>query len=137
MMKERSRNTLEQETGISHFYHFVQILHTNGQKFLDSRAASDDINRADFFLNLTYDEYQDWKAEEMIRETSAPKPAKTRDQVADFKKGIKRDPGLFPHLKHIDNWNSFKRETLAQANAQDVADVFNPAYQPMRSGKAK
>jgi hypothetical protein len=35
----------------------------------------------------------------------------------DFKKGIKQDPSLFPSLKHIDNWPTFKRETMAQAFA--------------------
>jgi hypothetical protein len=33
-----------------------------------------------------------WKAEEMTMNTSSPCVAKSRDLVADFKKGIKRDP---------------------------------------------
>jgi hypothetical protein len=62
--------------------------------------------------------------------TSSPCVAKSRDLVADFKKGIKRDPSLFPSLKHIDSWPTFKRETMAQAFAQDVVNVFNPKYKP-------
>jgi hypothetical protein len=45
--------------------------------------------------------------------TSSPHVAKSRDLVADFKKGIKQDPSLFPSLKHIDNWPTFKRETMS------------------------
>jgi hypothetical protein len=40
---------------------------------------------------------------------------------------------MFPSLKHIDNWPSFKRETLAQVFAQDVVNVFNPKYKPWGS----
>jgi hypothetical protein len=65
--------------------------------------------------------------------TSSPHVAKSRDLVADFKKGIKRDPSLFPSLKHIDNWPTFKCETMAQAFAQDVVNIFNPKYKPQGS----
>jgi hypothetical protein len=65
--------------------------------------------------------------------TSSPRVAKSRDLVADFKKGIKRDPSLFPSLKHIDNWPTFKRETMAQAFAQDIVNIFNLKYKPRGS----
>jgi hypothetical protein len=74
-----------------------------------------------------------WKAEEMTMNTSSPRVARCRDLVADFKKGIKRDPSLFPSLKHIDNWPTFKHETMAQAFAQDIVNVFNPKYKPRGS----
>jgi hypothetical protein len=74
-----------------------------------------------------------WKAEEMTMNTSSPCVAKSRDLVADFKKGIKRDPSLVPSLKHIDNWPTFKRETMAQVFAQDVVNVFKPKYKPWDS----
>jgi hypothetical protein len=74
-----------------------------------------------------------WKAEEMTMNTSSPHVARSRDLVADFKKGIKRDPSLFPSLKHIDNWPTFKCETMAQAFAQDVVNLFNPKYKPWGS----
>ena len=60
-------------------------------------------------------------------------PTCCKHLVADFKKGIKQDPSLFPSLKHIDNWPTFKRETMAQAFAQDVVNVFNPKYKPRGS----
>jgi hypothetical protein len=84
-------------------------------------------------MGLTLDVFMAWKAEEMTMNTSLPRIAKSRDLVADFKKGIKRDPSLFPSLKHIDNWPTFKRETMAQAFAQDVVNVFNPKYKPRGS----
>jgi hypothetical protein len=74
-----------------------------------------------------------WKAEEMTMNMSSPHVAKSRDLVADFKKGIKQDPSLFPSLKHIDNWPTFKCETIAQAFAEDVVNIFNPKYKPWGS----
>jgi hypothetical protein len=59
-------------------------------------------------MGLTLDDFMAWKAEEMTMKTSSPRVAKSRDLVADFKKGIKQDPSLFPSLKHIDNWPTFK-----------------------------
>jgi hypothetical protein len=59
-------------------------------------------------MGLTLDDFMAWKAEEMTMNTSSPCVAKSRDLVADFKKGIKQDPSLFPSLKHIDNWPTFK-----------------------------
>jgi hypothetical protein len=84
-------------------------------------------------MGLTLDGFMAWKAEEMTMNTSSPRVAKSRDLVADFKKGIKRYPSLFPSLKHIDNWPTFKRETMAQAFAQDVVNVFNLKYKPRGS----
>jgi hypothetical protein len=84
-------------------------------------------------MGLTLDGFMAWKAEEMTMNTSSPHVAKSRDLVADFKKGIKQDPSLFPSLKHIDNWPTFKCETMAQAFAQDVVNVFNPKYKPWGS----
>jgi hypothetical protein len=86
-------------------------------------------------MGLTLDNFMAWKAEEMTMNTSSPCVAKSRDLVADFKKGIKRDPSLFLSLKHIDNWPTFKRETMAQVFAQDVVNVFNPKYKPWGSEK--
>jgi hypothetical protein len=84
-------------------------------------------------MGLTLDDFMAWKAEEMTMNTSSPCVAKSRDLVADFKKGIKQDPFVFPSLKHIENWPTFKRETMAQAFAQDVVNIFNPKYKPRGS----
>jgi deoxyhypusine synthase len=53
-----------------------------------------------------------------------------RDPVADFKKGIKRDPTLFLDFKMERQWVSWQQSTLAQAHGQDMADVLDPAYAP-------
>ena len=48
-----------------------------------------------------------------------------------FRRGIKRDPSLFPQLKdekYNDNWH---RTFETQARAQDVHNVVNPNYKPM------
>jgi hypothetical protein len=42
-------------------------------------------------MELTLDDSMAWKAEEMTMNTSSPCVAKSRDLVADFKKGIKQD----------------------------------------------
>jgi hypothetical protein len=83
---------------------------------------------ASFYMGLTLDGFMAWKAEEMTMNTSSPHVANS-----DFKKGIKQDPSLFPSLKHIDNWPTFKHETMAQAFAQDIVKVFNPKYKPRGS----
>ena len=53
-----------------------------------------------------------------------------QDVVADFKKGIKQDPTQFSIFKLEKQWVSWQWLTLAQAHAQDVADILDPAYAP-------
>jgi hypothetical protein len=104
------------------------------KKFLeDKKNDGEDLNYESFYMGLMLDGFMAWKAEEMTMNTSSPHVAKSRDLVADFKKGIKRDPSLFPSLKRIDNWPTFKRETMAQAFAQDIVNVFNPKDKPQGS----
>jgi hypothetical protein len=58
--------------------------------------------------------------------TAAPS-THARDTVADFKRGIKRDPSQFPILlkddKQWDGWN--RSHNAQQARAQGVEDVMN------------
>ena len=104
------------------------------KRFLeDKKNDGQDLNYESFYMGLTLDEFMTWKATEMTMNTTSPCVAKSRDLVADFKKGIKRDLSQVPSLKHIDNWPTFKHETMAQARAQDVVDVFNPKYKPRGS----
>ena len=104
------------------------------KRFLeDKKNDGQDLNYESFYVGLTLGELTEWKAEEMTMKNSSPLVAKSRDLIADFKKGIKRDPSQFPSLKHVDNWPTFKREILAQARAQDVVNVFNPKYKPRGS----
>jgi hypothetical protein len=60
-----------------------------------------------------------------------PPSTRARDPVADFKRGIKRDPSQNPILKdekQLDNWQ--ERTTIAQTRAQDDSEVLNPTYTP-------
>ena len=57
----------------------------------------------------------------------------TRDPIADFKKGIKRDPSHFPTLKDEKQWDTWQRSTTAQAHAQDVDEVLNSTYKPLNA----
>ena len=60
-----------------------------------------------------------------------PKPTPTFTPADMFRRGIKRDPTLFPTLKDEkfnDNWH---RSFVNQARAQDVSDVLDPKYIPL------
>ena len=69
--------------------------------------------------------------------SSCPAPAPpsaaphSHDPLANFKKGIKYDPTLFPSFKVEKQWVSWQQSALAQACAQDVADVLDPMYAPL------
>jgi len=65
---------------------------------------------------------------------STPAP-KQKDLLSEFKKGIKRDASLFVVLKDLKQWDSWHRSTVAQARAQDVYDVLDPAYSPTPADK--
>ena len=54
----------------------------------------------------------------------------TSKTAAAFKKGIKRDPSLFLVLKEDNQWDSWKRNLIATARAQDVGEVLDPLYTP-------
>jgi len=56
--------------------------------------------------------------------------------VRDFCHGIKRDITHFTPLKDDGAWDNWERATTAQARAQDVADVLNPAYTPGNAEEA-
>jgi len=60
---------------------------------------------------------------------SVPAP-KQKDLLSEFKKGIKQDASLFVVLKDLKQWDSWHCSTVAQAHAQDVYDVLDPAYKP-------
>ena len=55
---------------------------------------------------------------------------KEANTLQNFKKGIKRDASLYPVLKHMRTWDSWKRGTTATARAQDVAEILDSKYVP-------
>jgi hypothetical protein len=62
--------------------------------------------------------------------TPAASSTHARDAVADFKRGIKRNPSQFPILKDDKQWDGWNCSHNAQARAQGVDDVMNSTYKP-------
>ena len=99
------------------------------------------------WLTVTQDIFDDfrmiYKPDDYFASEPAPGSASTKppsklgtassnfhDPVRDFKRGIKRDPSLFPILKDTKQWDPWFIDTKAQARAQDVEDILNPKYKP-------
>ena len=55
--------------------------------------------------------------------------------VREFRRGIRRDITQFIALKDDGAWDNWHRSLVAQARAQDVAEVINPAYKPNTSAE--
>ena len=53
--------------------------------------------------------------------------------VDSFKRGIKRDPTVFPTLKDEKLNDQWHRSFLNQARAQDIEDVLDPTFKPTSS----
>lgn len=51
--------------------------------------------------------------------------------VLAFRRGIRRDQSLFPHLKDEKEWDDWQRRTRTQATAQGLANVLDPTYVPV------
>jgi len=63
-----------------------------------------------------------------------PPDCKVNDLLAEFNKGIWRDPNSFPEIKAIELWDNWQRVFVATAQAQGVSDVLNPKYVPGSAG---
>ena len=62
--------------------------------------------------------------------TSASTSAAKKSPAELFRRGIKRDPTLFPTLKDEKLNDSWHRSFANQARAQDLSDVLDPNYRP-------
>ena len=96
------------------------------------------------WINITKDQFSQFRiiynpadylnpsTSNLAPSTSGSRPStaasRTQDPVRDFKRGIKRDPSLFPILKDAKQWDPWYIDTKAQARAQDVEDVLDPTY---------
>ena len=52
----------------------------------------------------------------------------TYSPADSFKRSIKRDASIFTTFKDSKQWDTWRRNTVATARAQDVAEVLNPNY---------
>ena len=65
-----------------------------------------------------------------VSSSSAPSTATKYSPAELFRRGIKRDPSLFPTLKDEKFNDSWHRSFSNQARAQDVSEVLDPLYTP-------
>ena len=97
------------------------------------------------FTSISYEEYETFRKHRNNTlasqgddiTTPVPKnlrpPSQTNMQFTPaetFKKSIKRDSKLFISFKDGKFWDNWRRNTLATARAQDVAEVLDPKYVP-------
>jgi hypothetical protein len=109
--------------------------------FIRYRAAQDNPIR-DKWNEITQEEFDTYRVGPSFNGTIFGSPSvnnpgipaasstHARDAVADFKRGIKRDPLQFPILKDDKQWDGWNRSHNAQARAQGVEDVMNSTYKP-------
>ena len=57
--------------------------------------------------------------------------SKAKDPVESFRRGIKHEITYFTVLKDDKQWDTWNRSTMAQARAQDVDSILDPAYIPV------
>jgi hypothetical protein len=106
-------------------------------------GANEDNPMGDNWNEITRDEFSTYRVGPSFNGTifGSPSPSNPGtpaasstthacDAVADFKRGIKRDPSQFPILKDDKQWDGWNRSHIAQARAQGVVDVMNSEYKP-------
>jgi len=90
------------------------------------------------WLAITADDFNNFRLHASVLSVSATQPppssassAAPKYSPADlFKRGIKRDPSLFPTLKDEKYNDTWHRSFATQARAQDVSEVLDPTYKP-------
>lgn len=116
---------------------------TTFRAFIFYRASiGEPIDTVKKWNDLSLEEFQNFRvskewftiSENPGKVFSAPSSGnnQTRDLIADFKRGIKRDIGLFPTLKQDKQWDVWHRAIQAQARAQDLMEILqDPPYVPV------
>ncbi len=94
----------------------------------------------DTWTSITKQEFDDFRISDFYNGTifgQASNPGlptssnpRARDPVADFKRGIKRDPSQFSVLKEERQWDGWNRTNIAQAKAQDVEEIMVSYLRP-------
>ena len=88
----------------------------------------------DSWTSITPEEFNEYRINPALisgtrsSTTTATLPTRTRDPIAEFKKGIKRDSNSFSVYKDEKQWDTWQQSTLAQARAQDVAEILDGNY---------
>ena len=68
---------------------------------------------------------------------SSTYPPLTSDPaMKEFNTGIKRDPNHFQTFSNERHWSDYQDHTIATANSQNIADVFNPSFVPINGEAA-
>ena len=57
-------------------------------------------------------------------------PTPNKGDLFEFRKGIKRDPSMFPLLKDRKSWKTYKLSLESQAKAQRTSDILEPKFVP-------
>jgi hypothetical protein len=89
------------------------------------------ITRAEFNQFRVGPVYRDIRDNPRVKTQTNSSTTNTIDPMHEFRKGVKRDPSLFPILKDEKQWDEWQCSMIAHARAQDVVDVFNPNYVPV------
>ena len=106
------------------------------QKFVHFKASKGEPIGDNDWVKLTSDEFDQFRiSPDAIRPlppamTAATLSSPSFSLVRDFKRSIKRDITHFIPLKDDAAWDNWERATMAQARAQDVADVLDSNYSP-------
>ena len=111
---------------------------------INRNAGANPIEKHEDWMNITVEEFIAFRMSSIPRLSSHPNtPASQIGQASTsgskyslvdlFKRGIKRDPSLFPVLKDENYNDSWHRSFVTQAIAQDVANVLDAQYVPITS----
>lgn len=117
--------------------------------FKASHATAGNPIQDDGWTTITPEEFTEFRFSDECEQrieglsqmtTSASGSAQRRNaanysNLTEFRKGVKRDPALFPKLQDPRHWDSWHRDAKAQALAQMVYEIFDPTYKPPVSDK--
>ena len=125
--KDLTKGTYELQAGL-------KIPLTNFMAWMTYRKSNNLPTQSDAISQLTNDDYEKFRTSPAFiafrTDSSTPKPPVPllRSAVDDFRKGIKRDPSLFPTFKTGDVFEPWQRQIITQARAQNVDQVLDSTY---------
>ena len=109
--------------------------------FVNHRIDSGNPIKDEDWLNLTVADFDAYRVDpanlaRIVSNVTTPAPTKNNNVIGKysmvdlFRRGIKRDPSLFPTLKDEKYNDSWHRSFETQARAQDVFNVLDATYKP-------